>query len=265
MPVVDMHDRRNFRQYVFATPDSNYAWVIYGALQVMNSGQYKLCISSDDGSRLYLGTNSSTLQLSVDDDGLHGMLERCSTTSLTAGNYLLYIEGFQQGTLLFSSFLNNRNRFAPTDVFHAGGGVGMEAWYSGPDTGGDKVLIRSGHAFGSASALSKVPYQLLADSQKYFPPCDPTAASDSTSWAICVFRSEVGLSRIPALESADTGIGRIYFVGKGSMPVIDITTQDQFSAAVPFTPDANYAWAMFGKLLVGAAGSYQLCIASDDG
>ena len=97
VPVVDMHDRLNFRQYVHATPDTNYAWVIFGALQLMNSGQYKLCISSDDGSRLYVGTNDTSLQLFVDDDGLHGMVEKCYTSLMSAGSHLLYIEGFQAG------------------------------------------------------------------------------------------------------------------------------------------------------------------------
>ena len=146
----------------------------------------------------------------------------------------------------------------------------MEAWYSGPDTGGDKVLIRSGHAFGSAAAAGS-PYQLLSSlastpgSKPYFPQCDPTAAPDSTSWTVCTFRSEVPLSRIPSIASADTGIGRIYFVGKGTMPAIDVTEQSQFTKAVPFTPEVNYAWAMFGNIEIGNAGSYQLCITSDDG
>ena len=63
----------------------------------------------------------------MDDEGLHGMVEKCGTTSVTAGDHVVYVEGFQ-----------------------AGGGVGMAVRYSGPDTGGRKVLMRSG---ASASAL----------------------------------------------------------------------------------------------------------------
>ena len=146
----------------------------------------------------------------------------------------------------------------------------MEAWYSGPDTGGDKVLIRSGNALGSTEA-SSIHHQLLSslsitpDSKAYFPLCDPTVAPDSTMWTVCTFRSEVGLTSIPSIHSADTGIGRIYFIGKGTMPLIDITSQSQFLRAVPFTPDINFAWAIFGKLVIGTAGQYQLCISSDDG
>ena len=35
--------------------------------------------------------------LLVDDEGLHGMAEKCSTTELTRGSHVIYIEGFQAG------------------------------------------------------------------------------------------------------------------------------------------------------------------------
>jgi len=60
-------------------------------------------------------------QLLADDDGLHGMIERCSTLILSASTHVLYIAGFQ-----------------------AGGGVGMELRYSGPDTGGSKAFVLPG-------------------------------------------------------------------------------------------------------------------------
>ncbi len=31
------------------------------------------------------------------------------------------------------------------------------------------------------------------------------------------------------------------------------------------TPDSNYAWAISGRLVINAAGNYDLCITSDDG
>ena len=58
--------------------------------------------------------------LLVNDDGLHGMVEKCADKDLASGSHVVYIEGFQ-----------------------AGGGVGMVATYSGPDTGFRKILIRS--------------------------------------------------------------------------------------------------------------------------
>ena len=97
MPVVDMRRRLNFRQYVDDTPKAQYAWVIFGELRLRNGGQYQICVSSDDGSHFYIGTNFTSPRLLVDDEGLHGMLEKCSSTQLAAGSYLVYIEGFQAG------------------------------------------------------------------------------------------------------------------------------------------------------------------------
>ena len=65
-------------------------------------------------SKLYIdGT------LLVDDDGLHGMVERCATRFMTAGLHSVYVTGFQ-----------------------AWGGVGMEIRYSGPDTGNSMTFMR---------------------------------------------------------------------------------------------------------------------------
>ncbi len=65
-------------------------------------------------SKLYIdGT------LLVDDDGLHGMVERCATRFMTAGMHSVYVTGFQ-----------------------AWGGVGMEIRYSGPDTGNSMTFMR---------------------------------------------------------------------------------------------------------------------------
>jgi hypothetical protein len=57
--------------------------------------------------------------LHVDDDGLHGMVERCAKRFMTAGLHSVYVTGFQ-----------------------AWGGVGMEIRYSGPDTGGSMTFMR---------------------------------------------------------------------------------------------------------------------------
>jgi hypothetical protein len=59
--------------------------------------------------------------LLVNDDGLHGMVERCGSQQLAPGAHSIYISGFQ-----------------------AGGGVGMELRYSGPDTAGRKLFVLPG-------------------------------------------------------------------------------------------------------------------------
>jgi hypothetical protein len=74
--------------------------------------------------------------LLVENDGLHGMVEKCSDSQLEAGQHTVYVEGFQ-------------NR----------GGVGMEIKYMGPDTVVDgkaqKVFMRSGFLPVSMALSSK--------------------------------------------------------------------------------------------------------------
>jgi hypothetical protein len=168
--------------------------------------------------------------LLINNEGVHGMVEKCESRTLAKGAHTAYIEGFQ-----------------------AGGGVGMEATYSGPDTGDQKVFLRSGSA-----SVSVNPSQ-------YFKQCDPTTQGKADAFAMCVFRSEVGLSQIPEIRNADTGINRLYFVGKGQMPVVDLRDFNQFKYVVQNIPDVNYAWAIYGSLEIKLAGSYDLCISSDDG
>ena len=49
------------------------------------------------------------------------MVKKCGTKTVAAGDHVVYVEGFQ-----------------------AGGGVGMVLTYSGPDTKGKEILLRSG-------------------------------------------------------------------------------------------------------------------------
>jgi hypothetical protein len=82
---------------------------------------------------------------------------------------------------------------------------------------------------------------------------------------MCIFRSEVSMSQTPNVGDADTGVNRLYFVGKGTLPVINLKRVRHFRKAVKFTPRENFAWAIYGKLVIGTAGDYQLCITSDNG
>ena len=170
--------------------------------------------------------------LTADDEGLHGMVEKCGQKQLATGSHTLYLEGFQ-----------------------AGGGVGMELKYSGPDTGGKSMFVRGGALPSSSQGGGR-----------YYSQCDPNSdESDPSQFNLCVFRSEVPLGQIPTIGLADTGLNRLYFVGKGKLPVVDIRSLDQFRMSVSGTPEFHYAWAIYGKLQVGTAGAYTLCIASDDG
>jgi hypothetical protein len=165
--------------------------------------------------------------LFVDDEGLHGMVEKCGSKELSSGSHVIYIEGFQ-----------------------AGGGVGMVAKYSGPDTGDEKILMRSG---------------VVGRNRRYYSACDPGAQEDPSMFTLCMFRSELDLNSIPKIGDADRGANRLYFEGKGKLPIVDLHDVRAFRQYVKNTPDWNYAWAIYGKLQIAMAGSYSLCISSDDG
>lgn len=70
---------------------SNNVGAVYkGFVSVPTTGLYTFFTESDDGSRLYIGS-----QLVVDNDGVHGMQERSGAIGLQAGNHALRVEFFE--------------------------------------------------------------------------------------------------------------------------------------------------------------------------
>lgn len=82
-----------------------------GLLDVPADGVYTFSLTSDDGSRLYIGR-----QLVVDNDGLHPMREKSGFVGLKAGLHPLRVEWF-----------------------NAGAGAGLEVRWQGPETGRQKL------------------------------------------------------------------------------------------------------------------------------
>lgn len=72
-------------------PD-DFALRFTGNITVPTSGKYSFFIASDDGSRIYLDD-----QLLVNNDGLHGMVERGASIDLTAGPHKLAVTYFDNG------------------------------------------------------------------------------------------------------------------------------------------------------------------------
>jgi PKD repeat protein len=98
----------------------NFGFRYTGYVNVPSDGVYTFYTSSDDGSKLYIGT-----QLVVNNDGLHGPTETSGTISLKAGKHSITV-----------------------DFFEATGGEILTVSYSGPSVA--KTTI-------PASALSSVP------------------------------------------------------------------------------------------------------------
>jgi len=86
-----------------------------GMLRIRKGGKYKVCTSSDDGSRLLIDKRKV-----VDNGGLHGTRKRCNDVTLSPGDH-----------------------FTAVDFFENGGGASITVQYSGPDTGGREKLMPS--------------------------------------------------------------------------------------------------------------------------
>jgi hypothetical protein len=86
----------------------NVGAVFTGWIEIPATGIWSLNITSDDGSKLYLGT-----ELVANNDGLHGMTTASATRALRAGKHALRVE-----------------------FFEAGGGAGMILSWNGPNTAG---------------------------------------------------------------------------------------------------------------------------------
>jgi len=102
------------------TRDDHFAFVFNSYLEVPTDGVYTLYTTSDDGSRLLIGTTTV-----VDNDGSHGMQERSGTIGLKAGRHALTVQ-FAQGV----------------------GGLGLEVRWEG--TGTVKSLIPASAWFRDA-------------------------------------------------------------------------------------------------------------------
>lgn len=77
-----------------AVVQRNYGYTVHytGYVTVPADGQYTFTTLSDDGSRLYIGS-----QLVVDNDGLHGDQERSGTIGLRAGTHAFTVDFLQNG------------------------------------------------------------------------------------------------------------------------------------------------------------------------
>jgi hypothetical protein len=71
------------------TREEHVALVFDGLLRVPKTGVYDFHLASDDGSRLYLGDS-----LAIDNDGLHGVIEKSAHVPLKQGWHSIRVEWF---------------------------------------------------------------------------------------------------------------------------------------------------------------------------
>jgi hypothetical protein len=76
----------------FTSSADSYSWMWLGYFLAPTTGTYTFYTSSDDASHLWIGPNAlrgyTTANATVNNGGLHGVVETSGTTSLTGG--LLY-------------------------------------------------------------------------------------------------------------------------------------------------------------------------------
>lgn len=72
--------------------DDNFGFRFTTTLEVATPGTYTFYTTSDDGSRLRV--NGQTV---VDNDGLHGSIERSGSLALAAGNHVIQVDYFENG------------------------------------------------------------------------------------------------------------------------------------------------------------------------
>ena len=158
---INFRHRWHLRRLINGTPHYSFMTAIYGNLRVRKAGVYNFCTTSSDGSRLYIGGTSSDKEV-VNNGGTHGWRKRCNTRNLVAGTHQVILLSFKGRT---------------------GGGMTIQAQYSGPDTDNNMMFIRSD------------------DAVSHLPP-KPKASK----WAVMTFSSSVGL-RVRQKSVAMRGAG----------------------------------------------------------
>ena len=139
-----------------------------GTLQVPRTGNYTFFTTSDDGSRLYIGK-----KLVVNNDGLHGMVERSGRIKLAAGPHPLVVTYFDNGggdglVVNWRGPRMKKQKIAKSQLSIGGGGetlhdVAIRALTSIPGHASEKVidlsaLVKSGkHRVSAIRGLRTVP------------------------------------------------------------------------------------------------------------
>ncbi len=99
----------------------DFAFKFKGYIAVPQDGVYKFYLTSDDGSRLFIGD-----KLIVDNDGLHGPTEVMAQVALQAGPHPIMVEFFQLGggaelNVSFSGPGIEKQRVRSSSLFHKEG------------------------------------------------------------------------------------------------------------------------------------------------
>ncbi|MEM6724345.1 MAG: PA14 domain-containing protein [Bacteroidota bacterium] len=104
-------------------PDDNYfAFQLIGKIDLPITGDYTFSTRSDDGSKLFIGTD-----LVVNNDGLHGATTKTGTITLTAGTHDIEVQFFERsGSQVLEVYIEGpgiSNQLIPMSMLHTGPNV----------------------------------------------------------------------------------------------------------------------------------------------
>ena len=155
--------------------NDKFALRFTGTIQIPQAGKYTFFTNSDDGSRLYIGE-----QLVINNDELHGMVEKAGGIDLPAGSHPLTVTYFDNGggdglVVTWQGPGFKKQTIAP-DALTIGGGetlhdVAIRALASipGRDTETFEALARliqaGRHRPAAISALLRIPPEHWAENQ----------------------------------------------------------------------------------------------------
>ena len=203
-------DGDEFSSLVAGTPHDHFVWRYDGIVTIEKDGEYEFCTSSDDGS--WIAVNGERVE---NDDGLHGVLERCGKISLTSGDFPVVVLGFEKD-----------------------GHAHMDAKYSGPDTGGKKILLPS----------TRYPGKRLEWPKK--------------GWSMTTYKVYDDIDKTPKNFEKLRENGML--LGKTRTQFIH-DNADDFMFDVPKTPEDGFAFQYKGMVEIQKGGKYKFCTSSDDG
>ena len=155
--------------------NDRFALRFTGSIHVPKSGRYTFFTTSDDGSRIYVGK-----KLVVNNDGLHGMIEKSGAINLPAGAHPLIVTYFDNG-----------------------GGDGLAVNWQGPGFG-KRAIPSSALSVGGGETLHDVAIGALAsipghDAQKVTDLAALVKAGRNRPSAIRALRG-VAVKNWPAIE-----------------------------------------------------------------
>ncbi len=137
--------------------NDNFAFRFTGYVNVPSDGTYTFYTSSDDGSKLYIGTTEV-----VNNDGLHASQERSGTIGLKAGKHAITVTFFENGGgeslgVSYSSSTLSKTAIPASALFRSGsitGNFGFENDFTGWSAYGTATINTANLRPGSTGAKS---------------------------------------------------------------------------------------------------------------